>query len=345
MPQDNLMKRFLTTLFWWISSIRFDALVPTAATMFRSLPFPGFALQDTWDLWAPAGTRSFLCLLVSTFYSWRSGFWWWNSACNQNSGGEGWWAFKSLLVNTGESIIMHVDGLQNPLTCTTQDLWLPLQVELLRQRFRLQWLPPFHWNLSMGAAAPQNLVERFALQGLVHSNFTHDGIWTDAVPSSSGRRLSRPRRLPLLQGTTCCQCGGNGTFNHRMGHPMVGRAVPSNTLQGTLAGQGCGLTRLLHSKSTVGAPWSQHWLWLNVTFPPTLAWEISSLLCQCWRGRWRAEPFIAEPRAICGDLVPWTSIMSPCGRLVVKGKLLGEPSSWLTHGVRPPCIMFYVHYK
>ena len=92
---------------------------------------------------------------------------------------------------------------------------------------------------------------------------------------------------------------------------MVGRAVPSNTLQGTLAGQGCGLTRLLHSKSTVGAPWSQHWLWLNVTFPPTLAWEISSLLCQCWRGRWRAEPFIAEPRAICGDLVPWTSIMSP----------------------------------
>ena len=176
MPQDNLMKRFLTTLFWWISSIRFDALVPTAATMFRSLPFPGFALQDTWDLWAPAGTRSFLCLLVSTFYSWRSGFWWWNSACNQNSGGEGWWAFKSRVVNTGESIIMHVDGLQNPLTCTTQDLWLPLQVELLRQRFRLQWLPPFHWNLSMGAAAPQNLVERFALQGLVHSNFTHDGI-------------------------------------------------------------------------------------------------------------------------------------------------------------------------
>ena len=230
MPQDNLMKRFLTTLFWWISSIRFDALVPTAATMFRSLPFPGFALQDTWDLWAPAGTRSFLVpagvyilQLALRFLMMKLSLQ--SKTLEVKDGG----AFKSLLVNTGESIIMHVDGLQNPLTCTTQDLWLPLQVELLRQRFRLQWLPPFHWNLSMGAAAPQNLVERFALQGLVHSNFTHDGIWTDAVPSSSGRRLSRPRRLPLLQGTTCCQCGGNGTFNHRMGHPMVGRAVPSNT--------------------------------------------------------------------------------------------------------------------
>ena len=88
--------------------------------MFRSLPFPGFTLQDMCTCGHQQNMTvgvSCWCPQVSIFYSWRSSFWW-NSAYNQTVDDccvEGWWVCKSHVVDTGESIIMHLDGFQHHL--------------------------------------------------------------------------------------------------------------------------------------------------------------------------------------------------------------------------------------